>query len=175
MFDLDDTIFSNAISVNQMYTELGHFNYSWYHAWIKSGRAPNIPGALEFYNTLYKHGYLSVFLGGETNTSYGIFASNLKQHGFGEPCKEYQGTARNSCPTSKDPCYVQLTFRSPDGPLVGKHANFAKPIMRQQVVQEFNVTIAGLFGDQFSDIYGQPSAPTVAGLFKLPNPMYYLP
>ncbi|KAF9616018.1 hypothetical protein IFM89_027957 [Coptis chinensis] len=148
IFDIDETLLSNL----PYYAEHGFgteiFNDIAFNQWVDSAECPAIPASLKLYNELRRLGFTIILLTGRDEHQRSSTIKNLLIAG-------YSG-------------YQSLILREPSDH--GKIAEVYKSEKRKELENE-GYRIHGNSGDQWSDLFG---APTATRSFKLPNPMYYI-
>ena len=115
--------------------------------WVAQAQAPPLPGVLELYRFARSRGLEVIFITGRTPDQREKTEENLRQAGFDE--------------------WSDLILKPADSPETG--ADF-KAAQRRRL-SEGGLEILANVGDQASDLAGGYSE----SVFKLPNPMYWLP
>ncbi|KAF8721131.1 hypothetical protein HU200_023551 [Digitaria exilis] len=149
VFDIDDTCLSNL-----PYYETKQFGYGTAAAslvaWASKEACPGIPPVLALFTALLDKGFKVFLLSGRDEETLGpCTAGNLDAEGFSG--------------------YERLIMRSPE--YRGQSSSVFKSAMRKQLVDE-GYRIRGNVGDQWSDLQGDCVGDRV---FKIPNPMYFVP
>ncbi|MBX3172383.1 MAG: HAD family acid phosphatase [Candidatus Eremiobacteraeota bacterium] len=126
--------------------DFGYQPQQW-NLWVAQAQAPPLRGVLELYQYARSRGLAVVFLTGRSPDQREKTEQNLRQAGFDE--------------------WTQLILKPADSSESG--AEF-KARQRQQLSQA-GLEILVNVGDQASDLAGGYSE----SVFKLPNPMYWLP
>uniref|UniRef100_A0A0D9VTN2 Acid phosphatase n=1 Tax=Leersia perrieri TaxID=77586 RepID=A0A0D9VTN2_9ORYZ len=149
ILDIDDTCLSNLLYYEAK--QFGAYDPSAFKMWASKGACPGIPAVLELYATLQAKGFKVFLLSGRDEETLATCTSeNLESEGF-------LG-------------YERLIMRSPD--YRGQSSSLFKSAMRKRLVEEEGYRIRGNVGDQWSDLQGDYVGERV---FKIPNPMYYVP
>ncbi|MBT9587948.1 HAD family acid phosphatase [bacterium] len=126
--------------------DFGYIPKEWV-AWIQQAEAPALVGPLAFYRYAQKNGVAVFFITGRTEQEREATERNLRKEGF----DDWQELVMK---TNGD--------HSATGTYKAQH--------RRRLTQE-GYTIVVNLGDQLSDLEGGYSE----SVFKLPNPMYYVP
>ncbi|KAI3725883.1 hypothetical protein L1987_65679 [Smallanthus sonchifolius] len=147
IFDVDDTI----LSCLPYFLEQGSWDLNvqtTYGTWTRKGEAQAIPETLDLYKKVMELGFKIVFITGMHEKDSESRIKNLQEAGFTE--------------------WDKLMFKG-DNELA--YAEEFKSNRRRELV-EAGYRIWGNIGDQWSDLIG-----TFVGdrIFKMPNPMYYVP
>nr|CAB3500921.1 unnamed protein product [Digitaria exilis] len=121
-----------------------------FKAWASKEACPGIPPVLALFTALLDKGFKVFLLSGRDEETLGpCTAGNLEAEGFSG--------------------YERLIMRSPE--YRGQSSSVFKSAMRKQLVDE-GYRIRGNVGDQWSDLQGDCVGDRV---FKIPNPMYFVP
>uniref|UniRef100_A0ACD5XL75 Uncharacterized protein n=1 Tax=Avena sativa TaxID=4498 RepID=A0ACD5XL75_AVESA len=148
IFDIDDTCLSNLIYYEAK--RFGAYDPLAFKNWASQGACPGIPAVLQLFMTLQDKGFKIFLLSGRDEETLGSCTSeNLESEGFSG--------------------YQKLLMRTPD--YRGQSSSLFKSAMRKQLVEE-GYRIRGNVGDQWSDLQGENVGDRV---FKIPNPMYFVP
>lgn len=146
VLDIDETTLSN-------YEEMAKADFAYdstvFHAWIKSAKAPAIPGTLRLYQEAQRLGVSVFFITGRAEFERDATERNLREQGFQN--------------------WRQLFLRSP-AQTSASMAEF-KSGARAAIAAE-GYRIALNVGDQWSDDKGNPQAEFFV---KYPNPYYFIP
>lgn len=148
MFDVDETLLTNApyYAVNGWGSL--EFNETSFDEWVDVAKAPALPASLKLYNELQGLGIHIILLTGRSEFQRNATQVNLLFAGYHS--------------------WEKLILRqSPD---IGKTAVQYKSERRAALEAE-GFKILGNSGDQWSDLLGLPMA---TRSFKLPNPMYFI-
>jgi acid phosphatase len=149
ILDIDDTCLSNLLYYEAK--QFGAYDPSAFKTWASKGACPGIPAVLELFATLQAKGFKVFLLSGRDEETLATCTSeNLESEGF-------LG-------------YERLIMRSPE--YRGQSSSVFKSAMRKRLVEEEGYRIRGNVGDQWSDLQGDYVGDRV---FKIPNPMYYVP
>ncbi|KAM0841399.1 hypothetical protein ACQ4PT_059028 [Festuca glaucescens] len=148
IFDIDDTCLSNLLYYQAK--RFGAYDPMAFKNWASLGACPGIPAVLQLFLTLQDKGFKLFLLSGRDEETLGSCTSeNLESEGFSG--------------------YERLLMRTPD--YRGQSSSVFKSAMRKQLVDE-GYRIRGNVGDQWSDLQGDNVGDRV---FKIPNPMYFVP
>ncbi|KQK14612.1 acid phosphatase 1 [Brachypodium distachyon] len=149
VLDVDDTCLSNL-----PYYQANHFGAydpAAFRAWASKGICPGIPAMVKLFWTLKGRGFKVFLLSGRAEETLAApTASNLAAAGFAG--------------------YDRLILRG-----VGHRGESSvefKSAMRRRLEEEEGYRIRGNVGDQWSDLQGHSTGDRV---FKVPNPMYFVP
>ncbi|KAG8063493.1 hypothetical protein GUJ93_ZPchr0003g17739 [Zizania palustris] len=149
VLDIDDTCLSNLLYYESK--QFGAYDPSAFKMWASKGACPGIRPVLELYDTLQYKGFKVFLLSGRDQETLATCTSqNLESEGFSG--------------------YERLIMRSPE--YRGQSSSMFKSAMRKRLVEEDGYRIRGNVGDQWSDLQGDFVGDRV---FKIPNPMYYVP
>lgn len=129
-----------------MQYDYGYIPAAW-DKWIISGKAPAIEGTLDLYNYAQAHGLAVFFITGRNESQRSITVKNLEDQGY----KKWTALIMK-------PEGAEITAKS------------FKTYHRKQL-SEAGYHIIVNVGDQMSDLEGGYSD----SVYKLPNPMYYVP
>ncbi|CAD6216644.1 unnamed protein product [Miscanthus lutarioriparius] len=149
VLDVDDTCLSNQ--PYYQVKQFGAYDPVAFRAWASREICPGIPAMQWLFQTLRSRGF-RVFLvtGRDEETLGSCTAANLAAAGFSG--------------------YDRLIMR---GALYRGQSSVAfKSAVRRQLVEEQGYRIRGNVGDQWSDLQGDCAGDRV---FKVPNPMYFVP
>ncbi|XP_072976022.1 acid phosphatase 1 isoform X1 [Typha angustifolia] len=150
VLDVDDTCLSNLFYYQGKQFGGVPFDPVAFKSWASEGICPAIPAVLGMYKRLIQLGYKVFLLTGRDEVSLGsVTTSNLKFQGFDG--------------------YERLIMRT--APYKGLSATLFKSAIRKQLVAE-GYRLRGNIGDQWSDLQGDYVGDRI---FKLPNPMYFVP
>lgn len=148
VFDIDDTCLSNLLYYEAK--RFGAYDPSAFKNWASQRACTGIPAVLQMFLTLQDKGFKLFLLSGRDEETLGSCTSeNLESEGFSG--------------------YERLMMRTPD--YRGQSSSLFKSAMRKQLVDE-GYRIRGNVGDQWSDLQGDNVGDRV---FKIPNPMYFVP
>ncbi|KAJ1297290.1 hypothetical protein BS78_01G364600 [Paspalum vaginatum] len=148
VFDIDDTCLSNLLYYEGK--QFGAYDPLAFKAWASKEACPGIPPVLGLFAALLDKGFKVFLLSGRDEEALGpCTAANLEAEGFSG--------------------YERLIMRSPEHR--GQSSSVFKSAMRKQLVEE-GYRIRGNVGDQWSDLQGDCVGDRV---FKIPNPMYFVP
>ncbi|TVU37222.1 hypothetical protein EJB05_10525, partial [Eragrostis curvula] len=149
VIDVDDTCLSNLLYYQAK--QFGAYDPVAFKAWASRGICPGIPAIRQLFWTLRGRGF-RVFLvtGRDEETLGAITVANLAAAGFSG--------------------YDRLIMRGAGQR--GQSAVAFKSAVRRQLVEEEGYRIRGNVGDQWSDLQGDVAGDRV---FKVPNPMYFVP
>ncbi|XP_039786242.1 acid phosphatase 1-like isoform X2 [Panicum virgatum] len=148
VFDIDDTCLSNLPYYE--IKQFGAYDPSAFKAWASKEACPGIPPVLWLFTALLDKGFKVFLLSGRDEETLGpCTAGNLEAEGFSG--------------------YERLIMRTPE--YRGQSSSVFKSAMRKQLVDE-GYRIRGNVGDQWSDLQGDCAGDRV---FKIPNPMYFVP
>ncbi|XP_037459705.1 acid phosphatase 1-like [Triticum dicoccoides] len=148
VFDVDETLLSNAPYYAVSGWGLQEFNETSFDAWVDVAKAPALPSSLKLYNELQGLGFHIILLTGRSELQRNATEDNLLFAGY------------NS--------WEKLILRQISD--IGKTAVQYKSERRAAMEAE-GFKILGNSGDQWSDLIGLPMA---TRSFKLPNPMYFI-
>ncbi|KAF0913684.1 hypothetical protein E2562_023779 [Oryza meyeriana var. granulata] len=149
ILDIDDTCLSNLLYYEAK--QFGAYDPSAFKMWATKGACPGIPAVFELFATLQAKGFKVFLLSGRDQETLGTCTlENLESEGF-------LG-------------YERLIMRSPE--YRRQSSSQFKSVMRKRLVEEEGYRIRGNVGDQWSDLQGDYVGDRV---FKIPNPMYYVP
>ncbi|GJN33437.1 hypothetical protein PR202_gb22036 [Eleusine coracana subsp. coracana] len=150
VLDVDDTCLSNLLYYQAK--QFGAYDPVAFKAWASRGICPGIPPIRQLFQTLKRRGF-RIFLvsGRDEETFRASTAANLVAAGFSG--------------------YDRLILRGADHQR-GESAVSFKSWVRRRLVEEEGYRIRGNVGDQWSDLQGHFAGDRV---FKLPNPMYFVP
>eukprot|EP00775_Hariotina_reticulata_P008340 gene8340-biopygen10196 len=180
VFDIDETVLSNL-------QQILHPNQWPWDQWVRAAAAPPIPPMLRFYKAACAAGYSLAFVTGRRESQRKHTMDNLSAAGYGGLCESQASgasaansrgiTSSNSSASSNgngnagssDSCCYEALYMRPLNDT--RLASVYKPWARRQLLASGKFQLLALFGDQFSDINGEMSAPYA---FKLPNPFYYI-
>ncbi|XP_073113557.1 acid phosphatase 1 isoform X2 [Elaeis guineensis] len=150
VLDIDDTCLSNLWYYEGKRFGGDPWDPSTFKSWAQGGLCPAIPAVLRLYKRLKKGGFNVFLLTGRDEEALGApTARNLHAQGFIG--------------------YERLILRGPS--YRGQSAVAFKSAMRKQLVEE-GYRIRGNVGDQWSDLQGDCNGDRI---FKIPNPMYFVP
>nr|CAD1833102.1 unnamed protein product [Ananas comosus var. bracteatus] len=151
VLDVDDTCLSNLLYYQGKQFGYGApFDPTAFKSWARRGICPAIPQVLILYKKLLERGYKVFLLTGRDQETLGATTtSNLILQGFIGHERIFM---RNK------------TYR-------GQGAVAFKSTIRKQLVAE-GYRIRGNVGDQWSDLQGDCVGDRI---FKIPNPMYFVP
>ncbi|CAL4914243.1 unnamed protein product [Urochloa decumbens] len=148
VFDIDDTCLSNLPYYETK--QFGAYDPLAFKAWASREACPGIPPVLGLFTALLDKGFKVFLLSGRDEETLGpCTAGNLEAEGFSG--------------------YERLIMRTPE--YRGQSSSVFKSAMRKQLVDE-GYRIRGNVGDQWSDLQGDYVGDRV---FKIPNPMYFVP
>ena len=146
VLDIDETALSN-------YEEMVKADFAYdsavFDAWIKSAKAPVVPGTLRLYNEAQKLGVSVFFITGRSDAEREATERNLREQG-------YQN-------------WQQLYLRTPAQSSLPMQAY--KSSMRATIVAQGYRIVLNV-GDQWSDDKGEPQSEFFV---KYPNPFYFIP
>ncbi|XP_078177126.1 acid phosphatase 1-like [Carex rostrata] len=148
VFDVDETVLSNAPYYADNGWGSGLFNETSFDEWVFQAKAPALSSSLKLYNELLGLGFQVVFLTGRAENQRNVTVQNLLDAGYHS--------------------WERLILRGDSD--IGKPAVTYKSGKRAELEAE-GYRIYGNSGDQWSDLFGLPMA---VRSFKLPNPMYYI-
>lgn len=148
VFDIDETLLSNAPYYAVNGWGLQAFNETSFDEWVDTAKAPALPSSLKLYNELQGLGFHIILLTGRSEFQRNSTEANLLFAGY------------NS--------WEKLILRQSSD--IGKTAVQYKSERRAAMEAE-GFKILGSSGDQWSDLIGSPMA---TRSFKLPNPMYFI-
>ncbi|XP_038980408.1 acid phosphatase 1 [Phoenix dactylifera] len=150
VLDIDDTCLSNLLYYQGKRFGGDPWDPSAFKSWAQRGLCPPIPAVLRLYSRLVQGGFKVFLLTGRDEEALGVStAENLHAWGFVG--------------------YERLILRGPA--YRGQSAVGFKSSMRKQLVEE-GYRIRGNVGDQWSDLQGDFIGDRI---FKIPNPMYFVP
>nr|CAD1841834.1 unnamed protein product [Ananas comosus var. bracteatus] len=150
VLDVDDTCLSNLLYYQGKQFGGAPFDPTAFKSWAQRGICPAIPQVLILYKKLLERGYKVFLLTGRDQETLGATTtSNLILQGFIGHERLFM---RNR------------TYR-------GQGAVAFKSTIRKQLVAE-GYRIRGNVGDQWSDLQGDCVGDRI---FKIPNPMYFVP
>ncbi|WOL18532.1 acid phosphatase 1-like [Canna indica] len=150
ILDVDDTCLSNLLYYRDKHFGGDPFDPTAFRSWALRGISPAIPAVLQLYRRLIEGGFKVFLLTGRDEEVFGLPTSqNLLAQGFVG--------------------YERLIMRNPAHR--GKGAVMFKSSIRKQLVAE-GYRIRGNVGDQWSDLSGDCIGDRI---FKIPNPMYFVP
>ncbi|KAG0546343.1 hypothetical protein BDA96_02G439400 [Sorghum bicolor] len=149
VLDVDDTCLSNQ--PYYQVKQFGAYDPVAFRAWASRAICPGIPAMQWLLQTLRSRGFrVFVVTGRDEETLGSCTAANLAAAGFSG--------------------YDRLIMR---GALHRGQSSVAfKSAVRRQLVEEEGYRIRGNVGDQWSDLQGDYAGDRV---FKVPNPMYFVP
>lgn len=145
ILDIDETALSNYPHLKEC--DFGYLPSAW-TAWVLDGQAPAIAGTLELYRYARQKGVAVIFLTGRTEKEREATERNLRSVGF----QDFERL-------------LMQERRSPDIP-----TGLFKVRQRRALVEAGYRILVNL-GDQDGDLEGGYSE----AVYKLPNPMYYVP
>ncbi|KAG8039371.1 hypothetical protein GUJ93_ZPchr0012g19064 [Zizania palustris] len=148
VFDVDETLLSNAPYYAESGWGLEEFNETSFDEWVNVAEAPALPSSLKLYNELQGLGFHIVLLTGRSEFQRNSTEENLLFAGYRS--------------------WEKLILRQSSD--IGKPAVQYKSERRAALEAE-GFKILGNSGDQWSDLLGLPMA---TRSFKLPNPMYFI-
>uniref|UniRef100_N1QV38 Acid phosphatase 1 n=1 Tax=Aegilops tauschii TaxID=37682 RepID=N1QV38_AEGTA len=148
VFDVDETLLSNAPYYAVSGWGLQEFNETSFDAWVDIAKAPALPSSLKLYNELQGLGFHIILLTGRSELQRNATEENLLFAGYHS--------------------WEKLILRQISD--IGKTAVQYKSERRAAMEAE-GFKILGNSGDQWSDLIGLPMA---TRSFKLPNPMYFI-
>ncbi|WIA34989.1 hypothetical protein OEZ86_013269 [Tetradesmus obliquus] len=137
--------------------------------WVAAAAAQPLQPMLALYGALCRHGYAIALVTGRHEASRNSTMANLQRAGYGSPC-----SSSSSSSTGADApcCYDALLMRPAND---SRLASVYKPWARAQLLAGGGYRLAGLLGDQFSDINGAGVEPgSGVAAYKLPNPFYFI-
>ncbi|GMH37382.1 hypothetical protein BSKO_05255 [Bryopsis sp. KO-2023] len=158
VFDIDETVLSNLEEISA--AGYGRRNDETWKKWVTEARAPAIPASLKFFKDLRKNGFSISFLTGRHERDRKSTEKNLEASGYGTKCTDEP-------PPLGELCYHKLILRKKDD---HRDAIIYKSEERGDLSKNF--TIVASVGDQWSDLLGENRP---IGVFKMPNPFYYIP
>ncbi|BAF22565.1 acid phosphatase 1 [Oryza sativa Japonica Group] len=148
VFDVDDTCLSNLFYYQAK--QFGAYDPVAFKKWASKAICPGVPGMAQLFQMLRGRGFRVFILSGrDQQTLASSTAANLAAAGFAG--------------------YDRLIMRSAE--YRGMSAVVFKSAMRMQLMEE-GYRIRGNVGDQWSDLQGDFVGDRV---FKVPNPMYFVP
>ena len=166
IFDIDETLLSNLPELERM--GLGSWNQTAFDVWVNASTAPALEPALHFYREMHKRGFSLAFVTGRPGGQRAATLKNLENAGYGKQC-----ASRDVGCKAATPCFIDLFLReTPEQQ--AQLASVYKPAARLELEQKHAVKVAGLFGDQWSDLSGANGPGNSSALFKMPNPWYYV-
>ncbi|XP_006658138.2 acid phosphatase 1-like [Oryza brachyantha] len=149
VFDVDDTSLSNLFYYQAK--QFGAYDPVAFKNWASKAICPGVPGMAQLFQTLKGRGFRVFILSGRDEQTLGSStATNLVAAGFAG--------------------YDRLIMRRAE--YRGVSSVVFKSAMRRQLVEEEGYRIRGNVGDQWSDLQGDFLGDRV---FKVPNPMYFVP
>ncbi|CAM0907624.1 unnamed protein product [Alopecurus aequalis] len=149
VLDVDDTCLSNLLYYQAK--QFGPYDPAAFKAWASRGMCPGIPPMVGLFRTLKAAGFRVFLLSGRDEEALGACtAANLAAAGFAG--------------------YDRLIMRS--AVYRGQSSVVFKSAVRRRLVEEEGYRIRGNVGDQWSDLQGDCAGDRV---FKVPNPMYFVP
>ncbi|PNT77475.1 hypothetical protein BRADI_1g63390v3 [Brachypodium distachyon] len=149
VLDIDDTCLSNLFYYEAK--RFGAYDPLAFKTWASQGACPGIPAVLRLFATLRDKGFKVFLLSGRDEETLGSCTTeNLESQGFSG--------------------YERLMMRTPE--YRGQPSSVFKSAMRKQLAEEEGYRIRGNVGDQWSDLQGENVGDRV---FKIPNPMYFVP
>eukprot|EP00250_Pteridium_aquilinum_P014102 c21780_g1_i1 orf=518-1267(+) len=149
IFDIDDTALSHAFYYSKNHFGATPFNRTSWVEWENLAAAPALDSILSLYNQLIDNGWSVFFLTGRSEMRRNVTEENLQRVGFTG--------------------WTGLILRQ-DGE-DGLTAKVYKSTKRREL-EEGGYRIWGNMGDQWSDLTGYATGERV---FKVANPMYYIP
>lgn len=148
ILDIDDTCLSNLLYYQAK--QFGAYDPVAFKMWASRGMCPGIPAMVQLFHTLKGEGFRVFLVTGRDEQALGsCTAANLVAAGFAG--------------------YDRLIMRSAG--YRGQSSLVFKSAARKQLVAE-GYRIRGNVGDQWSDLQGDCVGDRV---FKVPNPMYFVP
>ncbi|KAL6902198.1 hypothetical protein ACP4OV_005074 [Aristida adscensionis] len=149
VLDIDDTCLSNLLYYEAK--QFGAYDPLAFKAWASREACTGIPPVRELFTTLVDKGFKVFLLSGRDEETLGsCTAENLEAEGFSG--------------------HERLIMRTPE--YRGQSSSVFKSAMRKRLVEEEGYRIRGNVGDQWSDLQGDYPGDRV---FKIPNPMYFVP
>lgn len=149
VFDIDETSLSNAPYYADHNFGAEAYNSTAFNAWVEKAEAPPLLATLRLYGELLNLSYGVFFLTGRDEDQRNVTVENLQSAGY----SGWEG----------------LILRQPEDQDVDAVIYKSQ---RRKALEDIGYTIVGNVGDQWSDITGYSVGDRV---FKLPNPMYYIP
>ncbi|KAL6896621.1 hypothetical protein ACP4OV_007193 [Aristida adscensionis] len=148
VLDVDDTCLSNLLYYQAK--QFGAYDPVAFKAWASRGVCPGIPPMQQLFQTLKRQGFRVFLVTGRDEEALGACtAANLAAAGFSG--------------------YDRLIMRGAGSR--GQSAAAFKSAARRQLAAE-GFRLRGNVGDQWSDLQGDCAGDRV---FKVPNPMYFVP
>lgn len=126
--------------------DFGYLPKLW-RAWVDSAQAPALEGSLQLFRTAREHKVAVFFITGRSERNRGVTVKNLESAG-------YAG-------------YQQLIMRNSESE--ESTGEYKRDERKKLTEQGYSILVN--LGDQTSDLEGGYSQ----SVFKLPNPMYYVP
>ncbi|KAL6660129.1 hypothetical protein ACP70R_002251 [Stipagrostis hirtigluma subsp. patula] len=149
VLDVDDTCLSNLLYYEAK--QFGAYDPLAFKEWATKEACSGIHPVRELFTALLDKGFKVFLLSGRDEEALGsCTAENLEAEGFSG--------------------YERLIMRTPE--YRGQSSSVFKSAMRKQLVEEEGYRIRGNVGDQWSDLQGDCPGDRV---FKIPNPMYFVP
>ena len=145
VLDIDETSLSNAPHILQF--DFAYIANEW-DKWILTGKAPAIEATLDLYRYAQDKGLAIFFITGRTESERAVTISNLEEAGFKKWAALIMRTDATKAVSAKD----------------------FKTYHRKQISESGYHIIVNV-GDQMSDFLGGYSD----SVYKLPNPLYYVP
>mmetsp|Transcript_5419 Transcript_5419/g.15520 ORF Transcript_5419/g.15520 Transcript_5419/m.15520 type:complete len:500 (+) Transcript_5419:209-1708(+) len=170
VFDIDETALCNIKSRQNNWEVLAGATEAVdavRGVWQNSADTPPIVPTLRLYRELYKRGYHPTFITGRSESSRQSTEANLLAAGYGRACSNNYG-GHDRTRTDGTPCYIQLDLRGDQDRTTSATVYKGG---RRRMLQDAGWTLVASFGDQFSDLSGDP---VVEISVKLPNPVYYI-
>ncbi|KAH7433494.1 hypothetical protein KP509_07G072000 [Ceratopteris richardii] len=149
VFDIDDTLLSHISYYSENRFGATPFNKSSWVQWENLAAAPAIESVALFYRQLVSGDWSVFFLTGRSEKRREVTEENLRRSGFTK--------------------WTGLILRQEDEE--GLPAKVYKSARRQEL-EKAGYRIWGNMGDQWSDLTGYSTGERV---FKVANPMYYIP
>ncbi|WIA14822.1 hypothetical protein OEZ85_003304 [Tetradesmus obliquus] len=138
--------------------------------WVAAAAAQPLQPMLALYGALCRHGYAIALVTGRHEASRNSTMANLQRAGYGSPCSS--SSSSSSSGADAPCCYDALLMRPAND---SRLASVYKPWARAQLLAGGGYRLAGLLGDQFSDINGAGVEPgSGVAAYKLPNPFYFI-
>ncbi|XP_064937088.1 acid phosphatase 1-like [Musa acuminata AAA Group] len=150
ILDVDDTCLSNLLYYKDKHFGGDPYDPLAFKSWAQKGVCPAIPAVLQLYKRLIEKGFKVFLLTGRDEV---VFSSSTSQN------LHAQGFTGHERLILRNQAYR------------GQGAAVFKSAIRKQLVSE-GYRIRGNIGDQWSDLSGDCIGNR---LFKLPNPMYFVP
>ncbi|WOK94610.1 acid phosphatase 1-like [Canna indica] len=150
VLDIDDTCLSNLVYYRDKHYGGDPFDPLGFKSWAQKGVCPSIPAVLQLYKRLIEKRF-KVFL--ITGRDEEVFSSSTSQN------LHEQGFTGHERLIMRNPTYR------------GQGAAAFKSAIRKSLMAE-GYRIRGNVGDQWSDLLGDYTGDRI---FKIPNPMYFVP